>query len=86
VNAWKLYRTRLLVKARRLTQPCTFTDAYGRVHRGAPGDYLMESDDGSMRVSPPHIFEDIYVELRPHEVPLPLALVRPRNRTAKGVK
>jgi hypothetical protein len=61
--AWKIYRTRFLIKAQRLTQPLVFVDALGREHRGQAGDYLVESSDGSRRIAPQLIFEDIYVAM-----------------------
>jgi hypothetical protein len=60
---WKIYRTRFLVKAQQITRPCMFVDALGREHRGRPGDYLVESSDGSRRIAPQMIFEDIYVPM-----------------------
>jgi hypothetical protein len=60
-NEWKTYRTRFLVRAKQLNEPLTFTDTLGREHRGEPGDYLVESSDGTTRVAPKAIFEDIYV-------------------------
>jgi hypothetical protein len=62
---WQVYRTRFLVKARQLTEPLVFTDALGREHRGEKGDYLVESSDGSQRIAPKDIFEDIYVAMGP---------------------
>ncbi len=62
-DQWKIYRTRFLVRARQLSEPLTFTDALGRDHFGEPGDYLVESSDGTMRVAPKAIFEDIYVSM-----------------------
>jgi hypothetical protein len=62
VDDWKLYRTRFLAKAKRLDESCTITDIGGRVQQGAPGDYLVEAPDGSQRIAPAHVFEDIYVE------------------------
>jgi hypothetical protein len=59
---WKLYRTRFLAKAKRLEEACTLTDAFGREQRGSPGDYLVEAPDGSHRIAPAAIFDDIYVE------------------------
>jgi hypothetical protein len=64
---WKIYRTRFLIKARQLTQPLRFVDALGREHRGEPGDYLVESSDGSRRIAPRLIFEDVYVAMIPAE-------------------
>lgn len=60
---WTAYRTRFLVHARKLTAPLIFTDALGREHSGQPGDYLVESSDGLRRITPCHLFEDIYVPL-----------------------
>ena len=62
---WKIYRTRFLIKARQLTEPLLFVDALGREHRGAAGDYLVESSDGSRRIAPRLIFEDVYVAMGP---------------------
>jgi hypothetical protein len=61
---WTAYRTRFLVHARRLTAPLIFTDVLGREHSGQSGDYLVESSDGLRRITPRHLFEDIYVPLR----------------------
>jgi hypothetical protein len=60
---WKIYRTRFLIKARQLTQPFAFIDGLGREHRGQAGDYLVESSDGSRRIAPRLIFEDVYVPM-----------------------
>jgi hypothetical protein len=62
---WKIYRTRFLIKAQQLTQPLLFVDALGREHCGEAGDYLVESSDGSRRIAPRLIFEDIYVAMGP---------------------
>jgi hypothetical protein len=58
---WNIYRTRFLVKAKQLTQPMSFIDSLGREHSGRAGDYLVEWSDGSRRVAPRQIFEDVYV-------------------------
>ncbi|HLW87541.1 MAG TPA: hypothetical protein VKR57_03550 [Terriglobales bacterium] len=58
---WNIYRTRFLIKAQQLTQPLAFLDALGREHCGQAGDYLVESSDGSRRIAPRQIFEDVYV-------------------------
>jgi hypothetical protein len=63
--AWKIYRTRFLIKARQLAQPLLFVDPLGREHRGQPGDYLVESSDGARRIAPRLIFEDVYVAMGP---------------------
>jgi hypothetical protein len=60
---WNIYRTRFLVRAKQLTQPLTFTDPLGREHRGLPGDYLVQSSEGLLRIAPREIFEDVYVPL-----------------------
>ena len=60
---WMTYRTRFLIKARQLDAPLTFIDAIGREHSGQKGDYLVESSDGSPRIAPREIFEDIYVPM-----------------------
>jgi hypothetical protein len=58
---WKIYRTRFLVRAKQLTEPLCFVDALGREHHGVKGDYVVESSDGSRRIAPRLIFEDVYV-------------------------
>jgi hypothetical protein len=58
---WNIYRTRFLVRAKRLTRPLRFTDPLGREHHGRPGDYLVQSSDGLLRIAPREIFEDVYV-------------------------
>jgi hypothetical protein len=58
---WATYRTRFLVRAKQLSETFVFVDALGREHSGCPGDYLVESSDGSRRIAPRIIFEDIYV-------------------------
>jgi hypothetical protein len=70
MDDWKLYRTRFLAKAKRLDQPCTITDISGRLQQGQPGDYLVESPDGSQRIAPANVFEDIYVEFEAADIPL----------------
>jgi hypothetical protein len=64
-NDCTVYRTRFLVRACQLKEPLAFTDALGREHSGAPGDYLVESFEGCFRITARHIFEDIYVPLSP---------------------
>lgn len=66
-NPWTTYRTRFIVKAKQLATSLTFTDVLGRVHSGRKGDYLVESNDGVLRIAPRQIFEDIYVPLSPAE-------------------
>ncbi len=60
---WKTYRTRFLVKARRLSSNLTFVDTLGRQHSGRKGDYLVESSEGVISIAPRLIFEDIYVAM-----------------------
>jgi hypothetical protein len=60
---WNIYRTRFLIKAKQLTEAMSFIDALGREHRGDTGDYLVESSDGTLRIAPRAIFEDVYVTL-----------------------
>ena len=62
---WQVYRTRFLIRARQLTGPLEFRDALGREHRGQRGDYLVESSDGTQRIAPRKIFEDVYVAMGP---------------------
>jgi hypothetical protein len=72
LNDWTTYRTRFLIRARQLDQPLTFVDCLGREHSGSPGDYLVLSSDGSRRIAPREIFEDIYVPLDRPAGPWPL--------------
>ena len=60
---WKTYRTRFLVKAKQLNSSLSFVDPLGRQHSGRKGDYLVESSDGVISITPRRIFEDIYVAL-----------------------
>jgi len=60
---WTTYRTRFLINAKQLETPLTFVDAIGREHSGQKGDYLVQSSDGSQRIAPREIFEDIYVPM-----------------------
>jgi hypothetical protein len=60
---WHVYRTRFLVRARQLTEPLLFVDSLGREHQGDIGDYLVESSDGTRRIAPREIFEDVYVAI-----------------------
>lgn len=62
-SEWQVYRTRFLIRARQLTGPLEFRDALGREHRGQRGDYLVESSDGTQRIAPREIFEDVYVAM-----------------------
>ena len=78
---WTIYRTRFLVKAKQLTEPMTIVDVLGHEHKGSPGDYLVESSDGSRRIAPRHIFEDVYVPLRRTEEQPSLLPSRTRRET-----
>src|SRR5437867_4434790 len=60
---WNTYRTRFLVRAKQLTEPLAFTDPLGREHCGRPGDYLVQSSEGLLRIASREIFEDVYVPL-----------------------
>jgi hypothetical protein len=60
---WKTYRTRFLVKAKRLNYALSFTDHLGRQHCGRRGDYLVESSEGVLSIASRQIFEDIYVPM-----------------------
>jgi hypothetical protein len=60
---WKTYRTRFLVKAKKLNSNLSFIDPLGRQHSGRKGDYLVESCDGVISIAPRQIFEDIYVPM-----------------------
>jgi hypothetical protein len=62
---WTVYRTRFLIKAQQLNHALSFVDRLGREHRGRPGDYLVESSDGSRSIQRREIFEDIYVPMHP---------------------
>lgn len=75
---WQIYRTRFLIRARQLTEPFVFRDALGREHRGGVNDYLVESSDGTRRIAPREIFEDIYVAMGPAEDDRPLLGTRKR--------
>jgi hypothetical protein len=85
VTDWKIYRTRFLVKATRLSAQFAVTDSLGRVHYGREGDYLVQASDGSCRIAPRHVFEDIYVELEPSaSLPsMPASPGEPYGRTIK---
>jgi hypothetical protein len=68
-SPWNIYRTRFLVRARQLTEPLTFIDSLGREHSGEPGDYLVETSGGVLRITTKAIFEDIYVPLLTTQLP-----------------
>lgn len=81
---WTVYRTRFLVRARQLTEPLVFTDAFGRQQSGRPGDYLVESSDGMRRITTQALFEDIYVPLAQNNqnIGAPRVVARPVARAA----
>ena len=60
-NNFQMYRTRFLVKAKRLTRRTKFVDALGHEHQGVKGDYLIEGCDGTRRIAQQKFFEDVYV-------------------------
>ena len=62
-SQWQTYRTRFLVKAKQLSCCLVFTDSLGRQHSGRKGDYLVESSDGVLSITPRQIFEDVYVSM-----------------------
>lgn len=62
-SEWKTYRTRFLVKAKKLSSTLSFTDPLGRHHSGRKGDYLVEFSGGVQRIAPRHFFEDVYVPM-----------------------
>ena len=49
---WNVYRTRFLVRAKQLSEFVEFTDPLGRHHSGKPGDYLVQSSEGLLRIAP----------------------------------
>lgn len=72
-DEWNVYRTRFLVRAKQLTRPVVFTDPLGREHRGLPGDYLVQSSEGMLRIAAREIFEDVYVVLEPRSCSAPFS-------------
>ncbi len=62
-NNWNVYCTRFLVRARQLTEPIAFTDPFGHEHVGRPGDYLVETSNGTRRIATRDFFEDVYLPL-----------------------
>ena len=81
VAEWQVYRTRFLIRAKQLAEPLSFVDALGREHTGSRGDYLVESSDGTRRIAPRHIFEDIYVAMGPADDCWPAVLSAARPAT-----
>lgn len=83
---WKTYRTRFLVKAKQLNSNFSFVDALGRQHSGRKGDYLVESSDGVISITPRRIFEDIYVPIMAGESSQPACadrMSRPQGKIAQ---
>ncbi len=62
-ECWNMYCTRFLVRARQLTEPIVFTDPFGHEHVGRPGDYLVETSNGTRRIATSAFFEDAYMPL-----------------------
>jgi hypothetical protein len=62
-SSWKIYRTKFLITAKRLTSRCEVVDSLGRRMIGEPGDYLVAGTDGGQRIARKEIFEDLYVEM-----------------------
>jgi hypothetical protein len=75
---WHVYRTRFLIKAKQLTAATAFVDVLGREHHGKVGDYLVESSDGTLRIAPKEIFEDVYVALEHGSKSWPQVKVAPK--------
>jgi hypothetical protein len=78
---WKVYRTRYLVRARQLTAPLSVMDSSGKEQSGHEGDYLVQCSDGSHRIAPRQVFEDIYVEMNAPVEPRMFPLIRGVRRT-----
>jgi hypothetical protein len=72
LSEWTTYRTRFLIHAKQLDEPLSFVDCIGREHSGQKGDYLVLSSDGSRRIAPREIFEDIYVPMENGSEPPPV--------------
>jgi hypothetical protein len=79
-SEWTTYRTRFLITAKQLDEPFTFVDAIGREHCGQKGDYLVLSSDGTRRIAPREIFEDIYVPMGRATDPWPSLAHSPSSR------
>jgi hypothetical protein len=76
-SEWRTYRTRFLVRARRLTEVTAFLDPMGREQRGNVGDYLVESAIGFRRIMPRKFFEDVYVAIKSDAVAPPAKAALP---------
>jgi hypothetical protein len=57
-SEWQIYRSRFLIRAKKLNGPLVFVDALGREQRGKKGDYLVESFSGLRRIWPRRLFEN----------------------------
>jgi hypothetical protein len=62
-DKWQVYRSKFLIRAKRLDAPLAFVDALGQQQRGKKGDYLVESCSGLQRIWPRQLFEDAHVPL-----------------------
>jgi hypothetical protein len=82
-SQWTTYRTRFLITAKQLDAPLTFVDAIGREHSGQKGDYLVLSSDGSRRIAPREIFEDVYVPMGRAGDPWPSLANAPSTPTSQ---
>lgn len=83
-SEWTIYRTRFLITAKQLDAPLTFVDAIGREHCGQKGDYLVYSSDGTRRIAPREIFEDIYVPMGRASDPWPSLSSTPSYATPQS--
>ena len=63
-SEWQVYRTRFLIRAKQLTAAAWSSGMCSDVNIAVKrGDYLIESSDGTQRIAPREIFEDIYVAM-----------------------
>jgi len=62
-DSWNVYCTRFLIKAKQLDAPLTFVDMFGHEHRGAKGDYFVESVDGKQTILARKLVEDAYITM-----------------------
>lgn len=84
-SGWQIYRTRFLIRAKQLTEPFMFVDALGHEHHGSTGDYLVESSDGTRRIAPREIFEDVYIAMGPKAATWPPRSAAPISRLKRRV-
>lgn len=61
-TAWKIYRTKYLVKAKCLLQEQRISDSMGREEVGKAGDYILQCADGSHRLATREVFDELFVE------------------------